>query len=291
MKDLYELEKIPDVKTRDKILKEATSSNNLAQKAKQAVIELRRKNNEKAWIKVCEAEGIKRAPDRAENDRYTGKWEVVKEFELQNDAKDKTGCKTRAGKEELFYVTYWGRTFSIIKKKSKEKKELTPEEIKQKEQEKHKKEIKAMSKLMSQERREFVRLVIDQKLKPETGKAEDLLPRLFDILIKAGSWMNEQVLTKFFTGEATLYNKSDEEKEEFRKKCEGLSLLHKMMIYAAYNTADSDLLEWNGTYYKSHGALIMEFDELLAVFGFTYSNEDFYKVAEGSHELYVKKES
>ena len=36
LKDLYELEKIPDVKTRNKILKEATSLNNLAQKAKNA---------------------------------------------------------------------------------------------------------------------------------------------------------------------------------------------------------------------------------------------------------------
>ena len=290
LKDLYELEKIPNVKTRDKILKESTSSNNLAQKAKSAVEELNRKEHEKSYVKLCKAEGIKPAPESAEREQYNGKWETVKDFDLDKDVKDKIGCKAQAAKEELFYVVWW-RRFVIIKKKGKEKKQLTPEEIKRKEQEKNKREIKAMAKAMSLERKEFVRLVIEQKLKPESGKAEDLLPRLFDTLIKTGSWMNEQVLIKFFTGEATLYDKTNEEKEEFRKKCEGLSLLHKMMIYAAYNVADSDLLEWNGIYYKSHGALVMEFDSLLSVFGFSYSKEDFYKVAEGSYELYVKKEA
>lgn len=41
LKDLYELEKIPDVKTRDKILKESTSSNNLAQRAKSVADEIK----------------------------------------------------------------------------------------------------------------------------------------------------------------------------------------------------------------------------------------------------------
>lgn len=124
LKDLYELEKIPDVKTRDKILKESTSSNNLAQKARQAYEELKRKEHEKAYIKLCKADGIKPAPEGAENERYSGKWETVKEFDLDKEVENKTGCKTQAAKEELFYLVYW-RNFTIIKRKGKEKRELS----------------------------------------------------------------------------------------------------------------------------------------------------------------------
>ena len=136
LKDLYELEKIPDVKTRDKILKEAFNSNNLAQRARSAAQEIKRKEHEKAYIKLCEKDGIKPAPEKAESERYNGKWEIVKEFDLEDEVKEKTGCKTRAQKEKLFYVVFWGRTFAIIKKKEKNK-ELTEYELKRKAEERN----------------------------------------------------------------------------------------------------------------------------------------------------------
>lgn len=166
LKDLYELEKIPDVKTRDKILKEATSSNNLAQRAKSVADEIKRKEREKAYIKLCKAEGVKRAPEGVENEQYSGKWEKVKEFDLDKDVKDKLGCKTQAAKEELFYVVWW-RTIAIIRKKRKEKRELSEYELKQKAQDKRKRQIKAMQKEMSAERADFIKLAIEQKFKPE----------------------------------------------------------------------------------------------------------------------------
>ncbi|MDE5825410.1 MAG: ParB/RepB/Spo0J family partition protein, partial [Lachnospiraceae bacterium] len=130
LKDLYELEKIPDVKARDKILKESTSSNNLAQKARSVAGEIRRKEREKAYIRLCKAEGIKPAPEGAVNEQYSGKWEKVKEFDLDKDVKDKLGCKTQAAKEELFYVVWW-RTFTVIKKKGRDKKEPSEHELQQ----------------------------------------------------------------------------------------------------------------------------------------------------------------
>ena len=34
------------------------------------------------------------------------------------------------------------------------------------------------------------------------------------------------------------------------------------------------------------GKAVMALDEILALFGFSYSKEEFYKLAEGSHDLY-----
>lgn len=288
LKDLYELEKIPDVKTRDKILKEATSSNNLAQRARSAAQEIKRKEHEKAYAKLCKKDGIKPAPEGAENERYNGKWESVKEFDLDDEVKEKTGCKTRDEKEELFYVVYWGRTFAIIKKKEK-KKEMSEYELKQKAQDKRKREIKAMQKIMSAERLDFVKLAIEQKFKPENEKPETVMERLFGVMVKGGAWMNEQVMLRFVTGQTYIGNSTDEEKAEraeYEKQRDAIGLLYKMMIYAANGVSDKDLAEWNASYYKSNGELIMRFDEILALFGFTYSKEEFYKLAEGTHDLY-----
>ena len=285
LKDLYELEKIPDVKTRDKILKEATSSNNLAQRAKSVADEIKRKEREKAYIKLCKAEGVKRAPEGVENEQYSGKWENVKEFDLDKDVKDKLGCKTQAAKEELFYVVWW-RTIAIIRKKRKEKRELSEYELKQKAQDKRKRQIKAMQKEMSAERADFIKLAIEQKFKPENEKPEAVMERLFSVMVECGSWMNEQIMIRFFTGENTLYGKTDEEKAAYEKQRDGVGLLHKMMIYAAAGVADKDLAEWNANYRPSSGKAIMALDEILALFGFSYSKEEFYKLAEGSHDLY-----
>lgn len=285
LKDLYELEKIPDVKTRDKILKESTSSNNLAQKARSASEEIKRKEREKAYIKLCKAEGIKPAPEGAEREQYGGKWEKVKEFELDKDVKDKLGCKTQAAKEELFYVVWW-RTFTIIKKKGKEKRELSEYELKQKAQDKRKRQIKAMQKEMSAERTDFIKLAIEQKFKPEGEKQEVVMECLFGIMVQCGSWMNEQVMLKFITGETSLYDKTDEEKAAYEKQRDTISLLHKMVIYAANGVADKDIAEWNANYHKGNGELVMRFDEILSLFGFSYSKEEYYKLAEGTHDLF-----
>lgn len=285
LKDLYELEKIPDVKTRDKILKESTSSNNLAQKARSASEEIKRKEREKAYIKLCKAEGIKPAPEGAEREQYGGKWEKVKEFELDKDVKDKLGCKTQAAKEELFYVVWW-RTFTIIKKKGKEKRELSEYELKQKAQDKRKRQIKAMQKEMSAERTDFIKLAIEQKFKPEGEKQEVVMELLFGIMVQCGSWMNEQVMLKFITGETSLYDKTDEEKAAYEKQRDTIGLLHKMVIYAANGVADKDIAEWNANYHKGNGELVMRFDEILSLFGFSYSKEEYYKLAEGTHDLF-----
>lgn len=289
LKDLYELEKIPDIRTRDKILRESTSSNNLAQKAKSAADEIKRKKHEKAYIKLCMAEGISPAPEGVENERYSGRWEIVKDFDLDKDVSDKLGCRTHAAKEELFYVVWW-RTFAIIRKKGKEKRELSEYEMKEKARDKRKRQIKDMQKEMSAERADFIRLAIEQNFKPE-GEKEAVMERLFDVMIRCGAWMNEQVMLRFITGETSLYGKSDEEKAAYEKQRDAVSLLYKLMVYAASAAADKDIAEWNANYHKGNGELIMQFDEILALFGFSYSREEYYKLAEGTHDLFKEEKA
>lgn len=42
---------------------------------------------------------------------------------------------------------------------------------------------------------------------------------------------------------------------------------------------------------ESSGKVVIALDEILALFGFSYSKEEFYKLAEGSHDLYKDGEA
>lgn len=285
LKDLYELEKIPDVRTRDRILAESTSSNNLALRARCEAVGIKCKEHEKAYIKLCEAEGIGPAPEGAEFERYIGKWESVREFELAQDVETGLGRLADAAEGDLFYVV-WSRTFAIIRRKGKEEREPSEYELQKKATDKRRKQIEAIQKEMSAERADFIKLAVEKKFKPENEKAEAVMERLFGIMVRFGSWMDERVMVKFITGESTLYDKTREERAAYEKRRDGIGLLYKMMIYAADAAAAKNLAEYSATYSAINGKAVMELDGILALFGFSYSREEFYRIADGSHGLY-----
>ena len=281
-----ELEKIPDARTRNRILKEATSSNNLALKAQSASYEIKRKKHEKAYEKLCKAEGIKPAPESAKYERYGEQWEIIKEFDLDKEVGIKTICREQP--EGLFYVVWW-RTFAVIRKKEKKKKKLSEYEILQKEEDKRKRQIKAMQKEMSTERLEFVRLAARKKFKPDNDKLEDVEERLFSFITDCEIWVGKSTMIKFFTGETSLYGKTDQEKADYKKQRDSTKFIYKLLIYAASAAEGKDLAEWDAGYHKENGKLVMRFDSILALFGFSYSREEYYKLAEGTHGLFKNK--
>ena len=150
LKDLYELEKIPNVKMRDKILKEATDSNNLAIRAKNAYMEVKRKENEKKYVAMFKKMGIKPAPENAKNEMYSNKWDTVKQWNLDKEVPKKINLG-KEDAEKCYYIEYW-RDMKIIKKRIKVKCELTEREKELKEQEKRKRQLKAIQKEMAAER-------------------------------------------------------------------------------------------------------------------------------------------
>ena len=129
LKDLYELEKVKDIKTRDKILREATSSRDLVSRAQSAVAEAKRNENAKKLKEMLKKKGIKAAPKSAENEIWSGKWNTIKEYELDKDVPEQ--IKLPKIEEEKFFLVYY-RSLRIITKIPKGKKELSPWEKEQK---------------------------------------------------------------------------------------------------------------------------------------------------------------
>ena len=132
LKDLYELEKVEDVKTRNKILKDAKDSREIVSMAQRAVAEALRDKRFKKIAEMAKKAGIEKAPKEAENEMYSGKWDTVKEIDLDKEPPKKLSVKDD---DKLYYLLYW-RSVRIIRKHKNEKKELTPEEIAKKEKDK-----------------------------------------------------------------------------------------------------------------------------------------------------------
>ena len=59
-------------------------------------------------------------------------------------------------------------------------------------------------------------------------------------------------------------------------------------IYANKAVNDKDVSEWNATYHKKNGKLLMEYEEILKDFGFSYSKEEYEQISAGTHPLYSK---
>lgn len=101
--------------------------------------------------------------------------------------------------------------------------------------------------------------------------------------------MEEKTITYIAAGHIRSHPENpDEEKAEYEKRRDSIGFLHKLLVYAASAVEGKDLAEWNAGYHKGNGKLVMRLDEILSLFGFSYSREEFYRLAEGTHGLFME---
>ena len=143
LKDLYELEKVSDIDTRNRLLKEARNSSDLAFRAQQAAKEEKRKKTMEQLIVMLEEKEIKPAPKRAENEQWSGKWDKLKQYDLEGKLPEEIKVQARKT-DELFYIR-WYNQLHIIRATKKNNK-ISKEEQERKERDKRKKDIKSQTK-------------------------------------------------------------------------------------------------------------------------------------------------
>ena len=281
--DLYELEKIPDVELRDEILREATDSNNLIYRTRQCLEELKKKANEEKFKVLFEKMGVQAAPESAKNDYYS-KWDWVAEFSLSEDVPENIDLKRDP--KTCFYLVMYGR-MKIIEKRVKEKKKPSAAELKQKEQDRHKRQLKKIQKEMAEERAAFIRLTIEKKFAPEKKIMDALPQRIFQLMMDCECWMSNSALYAFLSGQEA-WRLEDDEKKQLQEQIQKMPFVYSLLVYAEKAVSDKNLEEWNAEYYKRHGKLHTEMCSILKLFGFSYSNKEFEQVVDGTHELFTR---
>lgn len=286
LKDLYALEKVEDVKMRNKILKEARDSRDIIWKAQSAVNEAERAKKVKQISKMLEALGVEKAPKGTENELYSAKWDLIKEIDLDKDVPKRISLKEEG---KVYYLPYY-RTVKILKKAQKGKKILTPEEESRKQKERDMKEIKARIKELNANRKEFIESIILGKI--DAVKDESNIREMaWQVMLEAGVYLSQSTMRKFYM-DKDEWKCTPEEREKASKQVQGLSLTHSMLV-AMHLAMESvtDIYDWQGCYKSEIGEKWQRAYKVLEQYGWTFAKDDENQLLDGTHELYVKGDS
>lgn len=283
LKDLYALEQVENIKTRNKILKEAGSSRDLIWKAQSAAAEEKKDKKIKQIAKMLEPLGVIKAPDKAKDEQWSGKWELIKEIDLEKEVPKKIQLKET---DPLFYLPYY-RSVRIIKKAKNDKKD-SPEEARRKQKERDKKAIKVKLKAMDASRKEFIQSIISGKIDAVKNE-NDIREQIWKILFEAHSGLYPSSLRRFFIGKEE-YKCTEEEVTAAQKKVDSLSFTHSMLIMMHHAMENiGEIYDWQGYYNTDRGITLIHAYEILSIYGWTFPNDDDEKLLDGTHQLYVQK--
>ena len=281
LSDLYALEKVKDVNTRNKILKEAWDSKDLANKARHAAREEIREKNKEKLIAECEKLGLQKAPDGVSY--YSNGWLQVKHIDLDSNEAE-IGVKNTEG---MYYVVSY-YSLDIIKKEQKQKKEkeINPreEEIKEK-----RAKIKDKYEEMRKDMEDFTRNILEGKVEPPDN-AEYIGKLTWEFILKYRVAVLECNLTSVLIGAQAYKNADEEEKNKATERATALPILYQMIAVAFGSLEYLSLAGYYGVLYnEAAGEKLKAMHDILSNFGFSFADEESYKLMNGEHELYEKE--
>ena len=284
LKDLYALEQIKDIKTRNKVLSEATSAENLTRKIEIAKTEEKRNENKAVWLELFKARGITEDPELA-ND-WGQKYHEVKRISLDEKPAKKLRIDGVEKDEPLFWCQKYGslKIATKIKKVKDGNKELTPEELKRKEGEKKKKQIKELTKLCVKEIRDFVLGIIEGKY---TTKESDLVTyaRTWVAMRENIRNANENGYYMALTGKH-YWELEEEDKKKTKQKYGRLNAIKQMLLLTVDSLSDIDMCEWSRRPRSKSLRRMRVMASALEPYGFDWPNERLESIANGTSDLY-----
>lgn len=288
--DLYALEKIEDVNTRNKVLKESRNSADLANKARLAATDELREKNKKAFIKIAKEAGLTPAPKEAENNLWYGdKWEHIKEYDLFG----KIPKKLQINDKEAMYIARYN-TFYIIKKKSKNKKEekLTKEQQRAREIDKARRETKALYRILFKDMGSFIRDNIFKGINKLDDENKEIFEgSIWKYFIEYGVWVTMNQVRQALLGENMWSNKiTPQMRTDAENEAKELPALFQKISVAYWSISDCDPTNYDGSFNKNSAEKVTAVFKLLTLFGYSWPDEEAAQLVSGDHELYRRYE-
>ena len=281
--DLYELEKIQSVETRNKILSEAYSSANLVQRAHNAVFDETCRANEKEYVAMITDIGLTKAPKAAENQLWSGKWETVKQYSLGNKPPEELDIPKR-NRDKVYYLVKGSSLYIVKKDEGKSKPDKYEEE--QRDRNARKKSINAILKGCSDRLKRMIIDVIEGRTEPV--KDEATVKNLWNVMVKCGTYVGRKSLRKIFLPKDNDWECTGPELEAASRRVDELSMQNQMLI-AIYNAVVSiESYEWNGSYSSENGEKLKAVYGAMKPYGWYFEKAE-ANVIDGSSELYVRK--
>ena len=283
LKDLTELEKVKNVKDRNRILKEASDSSNLRYKINQQMQEDKKNENEKKILKELKDRNLQPAPEGTY--QYDRKWEVVKSFYLSDDIKE---VKLKKCKEQLYYLRNYSYLYILKKSAVEEQKgnESTGLSDAEKKRRKSRRILKNINDSLNDKMRDCIKQILFKNL---DWPDKDISDKAWEVL----------TLFNIHVGERSLYQQAykltyDEKKEYWRMNEEDINNVKEIlkelpigyqMLMLTEENVTSDLYGYNAELRKEDAKKYIKLFVLLHKFGFSISDEE-RQLLEGTHEAF-----
>lgn len=283
LKDMALLEQIDDVEARNKILKEADSSDKIGWKVQNYLenVEKNRKNEE---IKqFLEDNGVKVAPEKYSQEQYNGKWETVKTIETGNGAPKKLGIKDNG--QQLYYYKYWNG-FEVVRKVIKKKE--TDYEKEQKEKKAKSKELNSRKSKLIEEIRLFMVAILTGKIDLQKNTTE-LFEQIWNAIEEIGSYVKREYYCKVITNKDS-YMASDEEKEDAKKIIDKAGIQGKLIatLYYGLISYSGDITDYQNHISEKCVNVINSTIKVLEIYGWK-KPEEYLTMLDGTDPLYTPK--
>ena len=284
--DLYELEKIKSLETRNSVLGAAISGDDLRRRARNAAAQEKVDEAFERCAAIMQQAGLKPAGKNVRS--WDGDLDRVWSDELNNPQlirmlKDK--LEELDPETKYIYLREYGRLFIMTKKKPSQK-QLTKEEKAQKERDKRRKALVGLQKAADSRRHDFILNEL-QGMKLSEEDTTHIMNRAVEIMMEHGQGIpvTKQSVAGYVE-EIDRWKVTDEQKEAALN-------MEPWVVLLAVADSDMSLLEgyrrqivgYNGLYIPKTAEKIMEIYKLLQEYGYELDTEE-KALLDGTHELY-----
>lgn len=282
--DLMALEQIKSIPRRNAVLNISKSSQELRSKAAIEAAAEKREENEEILIPMLEKVGIKRLPKNMESKIWSTELDRIKEFSLDEPVPEEIGLEG-----PLYWYPQWN-TIVIYQKKEKKKTEPSEYDLRMKKEKEDLGTLKEIMKKMIDERDTHVKAMIEGTAVRIQPTAENWT-ELFDTIFNTYTYFSVSAdsIRHFYTNKHD-WQFSQEEKEEWKQKIEGMTGIEKLLACVENGLQERYPIAYSGHYDAAKAEEIYKWHEFLGKFGFTVSDPEMISVLDGTHEKYKKEE-
>lgn len=276
IQDFIELEKVPDVKTRNKIIGEAYSSDNIKTRVNHAVDEIKVEEAKKKLRPQLKPFGI------TENKGDTKHWKsgitVVVEENITHTKEIISKIKKLKDTKDLEWETGY-KTFYLFGKKKQVKKDLTPEEKAAKQREANIRQINQIAREAVILYAAFISELPDSTFRSGTfSERRSLLRTIWDLY-----------MDMFVYPMTTFHFKDDDLNQKLKVMLPDREIEWQMLAFIAGDLYEDRLAIWSGapdeSVVKRHKIMI----DILERWGFSFPDDTFEPVVNGTSDLYKKE--
>lgn len=296
LSDLIELEKIESIETRNRILDQARSSNDLRFQAQQAAKEEIIARKEKQWREYLEAS---LADEGEQSMKWSGNYEKLFEQDLrENKEFDPDEVKDLINDETYYVISYGYVTLLQEKQKQNEAagdedEDEEPDWKKEQSKREARREKYNVVRIPLRERtKDFVRSIVDEKLKnPSKEELAEITETLFKLYVEVVTSYNPiDDLIEFMDEDVDT---RDEESDEYKKAHDRVLQLpaYKMMLilFVIDDISRTDTLSWGGEYQPENGKILQRFYYILERWDWNTTKEEM-KLINGTADYYMEDE-